>query len=362
MSKPILIGLSPNTDKTDVWLALKLLFQPMKWQKGKALAELEAILKKYFNLPHCYLVNAGRSALYLGLKSLNLNSGDEVLHQGFTCPVVPQAIIKAGAKPVAVEHHRNDFNLSVQDLARKITSRSRAVIIQHTFGQADDLEAIVKICGQHKLVLIEDCAHVLGAKYQGKPIGSFGDMTVLSFGRDKVISSVFGGALLSRKPLTMTDLSYPNKSWIAKQLLHPLIFSLAVPTYFYLGKLIIHLARKINLITLPLADLPVKLLPNALAQLVLHQWQKLGYLNRHRQKIAKVYAQAFHQPFNPEAIYLRYPLAVKDPVGLIKFAKTRHIWLGDWYDKKIVNLPTHIRMNFKDAARVIKIVKAYVIQ
>ena len=360
MSKPILIGLSPNTDKTDVWLALKLLLQPWRWQKGKALAELETILKKYFNLSHCYLVNAGRSALYLGLKSLNLHSGDEVLYQGFTCPVVPQAIIKADAKPIAVEHHRNDFNLSVQDLARKITARSRVVIIQHTFGQADDFEAIVKICGQHKLVLIEDCAHVLGAKYQGKPIGSFGDMTVLTFGRDKVISSVFGGALLSRKPLTLPGLTYPDKFWIAKQLLHPLIFSLAVPIYFSFGKFIIYLFRKLNLITLPLADLPVKLLPNALAELVLHQWSKLDRLNRHRQALAKAYAVAFKQPFNPRSIYLRYPLKVADPVGLIRYAKTKHIWLGDWYDKKIINLPTHIRMNLKDAAKVISIVKTYV--
>ena len=360
MPKPILICLSPNTDKTDTCLALKLLLQPWRWQKGDALVKLAAILKKYFNLPHCYLVNAGRSALYLGLKSLNLNSGDEVLHQGFTCPVVPQAIVKAGAKAVAVEHNKNDFNLSVQDLARKITFRSRAVIIQHTFGQADDLEAIVKICRRHQLVLIEDCAHALGAKYQGKPIGSFGDLTVLTFGRDKVISSVFGGALLSRQPLTLPELTYSDKLWIAKQLLHPLIFSVAVPTYFSLGKFIIYLFRKLNLITLPLVDLPVKLLPNALAELVLHQWQKLDRLNCHRREIAQVYSKAFHQPFNPEAIYLRFPLVVKDPAGLIKFAKTKHVWLGDWYDKKIINLPTHIRMNLTDATRVIKIVKAYV--
>jgi len=360
MPKPILIGLSPNTDKTDVWLAFQLLLHPWQWQKGEALAKLAAILKKYFNLPHCYLVNAGRSALYLGLKSLNLSSGDEVLYQGFTCTVVPQAIVKAGAKAVAVEHNKNDFNLSVQDLARKITFRSRAVIIQHTFGQADDLTNIQSLCHQHNLILIEDCAHVLGARYQGKPIGNFGDLTVLTFGRDKVISSVFGGALLSRQPLTLPELIYPDKLWIAKQLLHPLIFSVAVPTYFSLGKFIIYLFRKLNLITLPLVDLPVKLLPNALAELVLHQWQKLDRLNCHRREIAQVYSKAFHQPFNPEAIYLRFPLVVKDPAGLIKFAKTKHVWLGDWYDKKIINLPTHIRMNLTDATRVIKIVKAYV--
>lgn len=351
--------MSPNTDKTDVWLAFKLLLQPWKWQKGTALAKLAATLKNYFNLPYCYLVNSARSALYLGLKSLKLQAIDEVLYQGFTCSVVPQAIIKAGARPIAVKHNQNDFNLSVQDLARKITSRSRAVIIQYTFGQADDLGSILKICRQHKLVLIEDCAHSLGAKYQGKPIGSFGDLTVLSFGRDKIISSVFGGALLSYQPLTLPQLVYPDKLWIAKQLLHPLIFSVAVPTYFSIGKFIIYLFRKLNLITLPLADLPVQILPNALAVLVLHQWSKLDRLNRHRQEIAKVYAQGFIQKFNPQSIYLRFPLVVDNPTGLIRYAKTKHIWLGNWYDNQIVNLPTHPRMDLTDAARIVNLIKNY---
>jgi len=158
----------------------------------------------------------------------------------------------------------------------------------------------------------------------------------------------------------MPGLTYPDKFWIAKQLLHPLIFSVAVPTYFSFGKFIIYLFRKLNLITLPLTDLPVKLLPNALAELVLHQWQKLGHLNRHRQKIAKAYAVAFKQPFNSQSIYLRYPLKVADPVGLIRYAKTKHIWLGDWYDKKIVNLPTHSKMDLADADRIINLVKNYV--
>lgn len=360
MPKSILIGLSPNTDKTDTWLAFKLLLQPRRWQKGKALNKLSQQLTGYFKTQHCYLLNSARSALYLGLKSLNLKSTDEVLYQGFTCTVVPQAIVKSRARPVAVNHLKNSFNLDVDDLLKKITPRSKALIIQHTFGNPDDLARIKLICRNRRLILIEDCAHALGAKYQGKPVGSFGDLTVLSFGRDKVISSVFGGALLSRRPLTLPDLTYPSKFWIAKQLLHPLIFSIAVPTYFSLGKFIIYLFRKLNLITLPLVDLPVKLLPNALAELVLHQWQKLDRINQHRQKIAQIYAEAFHQPFNPKAIYLRYPLTVKDPVGLIKFAKTRHIWLGNWYDNQIVNLPTHSKLNLTDADRIVNLVKNYV--
>lgn len=359
MSKPILIGLSPNTNRTDVGLAVKLLFQPQLWQKGDALSNLKKYLSGYFKMPHCYLLNSARSALYLGLKSLNLKSTDEVLYQGFTCAIVPQVIIKSRVRPVPVNHLENSFNIDVDDLINKITPRSKAVIIQHTFGSPDNLTRIQKLCRQHRLVLIEDCAHAFGATYQGKPVGSFGDLTVLSFGRDKVISSVFGGALLSRLSLTLPALTYPDKHWIVKQLLHPLIFSVAVPTYFSIGKLIIYFFRKLNLITLPLADLPVKLLPNALAQLAWHQVQKLDLLNRHRRQIAKLYSIAFKKKFNPQSVYLRFPLKVADPIGLIRYAKTQHVFLGDWYDKKIVNLPTHSKLNLTDAQRIVKLVKNY---
>lgn len=350
MFKPILIGISPNTERGDVWLTLKLLCQPWRWQTGLALGRLATQIKKYFGFKHCYLVNAGRTALYLAVKSLNLKDGEEVIHLDFTCSVVPEAIKRAGGIPVAVA-----------DLTKpKITHRTKALIAQHTFGVPDDLAKLQTICRQYKLTLIEDCAHSLGAKYRGRPVGSFGDLTILSFGRDKVISSVFGGALLSKKPIALPELIRPGKVWIFKQLLHPLLMAVAVPSYFYGGKGLIWLARKLNLITLPLKNLPINLLPNALAELALYQWRKLEKLNRHRQTLARFYAVSLKQKFDPQGIYLRYPLAVKDPLQLIKAAKAKQMLLGNWYDFKIINLPTHIKINLADARRVIKFIKAYV--
>ena len=350
MLKPILIGISPNTQRDDVWLALKLLWQPWHWQAGPALGRLETEIKKYFRVKNCYLVNAGRTALYLAVKSLNLKAGEEVIHLDFTCSVVPEAIRLAGGTPVPVANLTKPI----------ITSRTKALIAQHTFGIPDDLTKLQAVCRQYRLVLIEDCAHSLGAKYLGKPVGSFGDLTILSFGRDKVISSVFGGALLSKKPIDLPQLSYPDRGWILKQLFHPLIMALAGPTYWFGGKLLIWLARKFKLITLPLKDLPAKLLPNALAELALKQWHKLDRLNRHRQTLARFYAQSLHQKFDPQGIYLRYPLSVKNPLQLIKAAKTKQILLGNWYDNRIVNLPTHIKINLADAVRVIQFIKIHV--
>ncbi|PIP52343.1 hypothetical protein COW80_01625 [Candidatus Beckwithbacteria bacterium CG22_combo_CG10-13_8_21_14_all_01_47_9] len=348
--KPILIGISPNAQADDIWLALKLLWQPWRWQTGSGLALLKAAISRKFPNRQVYLVNAGRTALLLALQSLKLKPGDEVIHLDFTCGVVPGAIRLAGGVPCPTA-----------DLTKPgITPRTKALICQHTFGIPDDLSRLQAICRQYKLTLIEDCAHSLGAKYRGKPVGSFGDMAILSFGRDKIISSVFGGALLSKKPLNLPELPCPNRGWIMKQLFHPVLMLAAVPTYFWLGKYLIYLARKLNLITLPLADLKPELLPNALAELALKQWGKLDRLNRHRQVLARFYAQSLHQKFDPQGIYLRYPLPVKNPLQLIKAAKTKHLLLGNWYDGRIINLPTHIKINLSDAARVIQFIKTYV--
>lgn len=348
MSKPILIGISPNTEADDVRLAFKLLFSPRSWHTGPGLAGLTAAINRLYPGYQVYLVNAGRTALYLGLKTLKLRPGDEVIHLDFTCAVVPEAIRKAGGTPVGVK-----------ELSKaKISAKTRAMIAQHTFGIPDDLERLTAVCRRQKLTLIEDLAHSLGAKYKGRPVGSFSDLTMLSFGRDKVISSVFGGALLSKKALDLPELTYPSRCWIAKQLFHPLIMAAAVPTYFWLGKYLIFLARKLNLITLPLNQLPEQLLPNALAELALNQWRKLDRFNRHRQKLARVYARELKQPFDPRGIYLRYPLAVSRPRAVLAGAKRNQLLLGNWYESKIVNLPTHIKINLNDARRVAEYVRS----
>ena len=198
MGKPILISISPNIDKSDVLISLKNLFTPKTWQQGKLTRNLSLRLQKQLRQDHCWLLNLGRNALQLGLEALELNSTDEVLCQAFTCVAVPNAIKFSGAKPVFVDIIKDGFNISISDLTKKITKNSKTLIIQHTFGNPDDIKTIQSICKKYNLILIEDCAHALGASYRHQPLGSFGDLTMLSFGRDKIISSVFGGALLTK--------------------------------------------------------------------------------------------------------------------------------------------------------------------
>lgn len=399
MPKPILISISPNTDLSDALAAFKTILNPVKWQEGQSIVQLSKKLSKLIDHKHAWLFNAGRNALKIGLQALDLASSDEVLCQAFTCVAVPNAIKWAGAKPIFVDTIKNGFNIDLTDLKSKITPNSKALVIQHTFGHPDDLIKIKKICRQHNLTLIEDCAHTIGVKYQNRPIGSFGDLTILSFGRDKAISSVFGGALLSSNPKLIkkinqayANLESPSKFWILKQLLHPLVMAIAKPFYFSFGKYLIFIYQKSGLLSWPVTQkekncqesMPAQKLPNALAILALQQLKKLKDTNQTRLKAVQSYQAIFKVPNFKSFPLLRFPLLVSNPQQLIKIAKKAKILLGDWYrpviapkgadlvkvgykkgtcpnaevsSQKVINLPTNI--STKQVNRVINTVKEH---
>jgi len=142
---PLSISLSPNTEKDDIKLAWKLLFQPAKWQKGKAIENLEETFKKYLGVKYTFSFNSGRSAMLAILASIGVQKGDEVLLQAFTCNAAVNPILTLGAKPVFVDIDET-LNLSPEDLEKKITDDSRIVVIQHTFGIPAEVEKIKEIC------------------------------------------------------------------------------------------------------------------------------------------------------------------------------------------------------------------------
>lgn len=144
--KPISISLSPNTERDDILLAFKLLFQPWKWQKGCQTPLLEEEFRKYLGVQYAYSFNSGRSALLAVLSALGGQKGDEILLQAFTCNAVPNPVLWAGLNPVYVDCREDDFNIDPVDLEKKITPKSRVVIVQHTFGLPADMDRIVEVC------------------------------------------------------------------------------------------------------------------------------------------------------------------------------------------------------------------------
>jgi len=410
--KPIFIALSPNTQKEDIILALKLLFSPKKWQRGKETKKLEKAFKSYFQSDYAVSFLSARTSLWAILNALGVKENDEILLQAYTCVVVPNAIISLGAKPVWVDINQETFNMDVDDFEKKITEKTKAVVVQYTFGQAAEIKKIIKIAKKYNLFVIEDCAQALGGEYQGKKLGTFGDVGFFSFGRDKIISSVFGGMVITNNKSVgeklnkiQNNFSFPTKSWIFQQLLHPIIFSIIIPVYsfFNLGKALHFLTYKANFLSRAVAEkekagkMPKLLfskMPNALSALALKQFKRLEEFNEKRIKIAAVYAKELKNPAielpkikkDCRHVFLRYAIKTRKPVELISFAQKRKIFLGDWYYpviapmgtdlKKVfywpgacpeaekasamsVNLPTHPRMTMEDVKRVVAVVKNF---
>jgi len=396
MSKLVSPNLLPTFSKDDYLLSLKTLFSPHKFFQTKAKKQVEDWFKNRYPPYQVVLALSGRSLLEVYLKSLNLPLGSQVLVQSLTCSVVPGAIIKAGLKPIFVDV-TNTFNMDIADLAKKTTPLSKVLIIQHSFGHPDNLEKIQSFCHQHKLILIEDCAHCLGVNYQGKPLGSFGHASFFSFGRDKVISSVWGGALLVKdksiyQKITNTKFVNKNIFWVSQQLLYPSIIFLVTNLYSFLslGKIIHFISQKSGLVTKAvsfrdknLINTPLYSFPNQLATLAHHQLNKLDRILEKRRSLAKSYAQVFDHKFYPQNGYLRYSLLVKDKSNFKNLLKKSNIIAGDWYyqpvipdinlakfgyilgscpqaefiSQSMINLPTNPSLNETDTNRLLSLIK-----
>lgn|SRR4030043_1232045 len=410
MNNLIAISLSPNTEKKDIFLALKLIFSPWKWLKGKKIEELEAAFRHYFKIKFAVSFKNGRSAEYAILKSMGVKNGDEVLIQAFTCVVVPNPILWLGAKPVYVDFEEESLNMDPRDLKKKITAKSKVIIVQHTFGKPAKIKQIMDIAKNNKLFLIEDCAHSLGAQTANKKLGTYGDAAFFSFGRDKVISSVFGGIAITNNNQIGQKLlkikqkaNFPSRFWVFQQLFHPIAFSFILSLYNFLGlgKVILFGLQKIGLLSRAVSPEEkmtqqpknfLTKLPNALASLALFQFQRLEEFNQKRRKISDVYRKRLVlqklKPLVrvPGEIDMRYTLISQEAGNLLEFAKKRGILLGDWYQqiidpkgvnlkkagyvwgscpaaekiaKNVINLPTYPRMKIKEAEKVVNLLKEY---
>lgn len=418
--RPISISLSPNVEKDDVKTALNLLIRPWLWSKGKGAKALEDNFKKYLRVKYAYSFNSGRSAFYAILKALDLERGSEVAFQAFTCNAVPNPILWANLEPLYIDCNTDDYNLSPEDLEAKVTLRQaqggnpKVVIVQHTFGLPANMEAIRSVCAKHNLILIEDCAHSLGGDYGGIPVGTHSKASFFSFGRDKVISSVYGGMavtnddkLAKKLAQLQKDFGMPSAFWTLQQILHPILLNyiiLPIYNFFDLGKLILvfsqitHILSKAVTLKEKEGGRPSyfpKALPNALAAMALNQFMKLEKFNFQRQRVANLYYEnlkgtKFELPKtfeNRKNIFLRF--TVKHPDAHVIMYEAWHkqnILLGDWYTtpiaphdtnlkdikyipgscknaeslaKKTINLPTHINISLKDASRIINFLKKF---
>ena len=353
-------SLSPNTEVDDVAVAWWRLFSPLSWKNGRDIGAVEAWFQNYFDAPRAVSFDSGRSALLALLASFGIHKGDEVIVQAFTCVAVPNAVIWSGAKPVFADIDAS-LNIDPLQLPKLLSSKTKAIIVQHTLGIAASMDKILAFAKKHKLLVIEDCAHSLGVLHNGKKIGTFGDAAFFSFGRDKVLSSVWGGMAIIHDQEDHKDamenlaqyqsrLAQPAATWIAQQLLHPILFSTIIPLYNSgIGKFLLVLLQKLHMLSFPVQPLELrgvqpmsaKRYPNALATLLMHQLPKLIKYSNNRAEIVSYYSSALKNKGFTFAKHegnvnlLRFPLLVKNPDLYKKRAKSHGILLGNWYSNVI---------------------------
>jgi dTDP-4-amino-4,6-dideoxygalactose transaminase len=163
-------------------------------------AQLESEFAAYIGVPYALACASGGYALHIALRSAGLAPGDPVLCNSFTLSPVPGAIHNAGGRPVLVEI-TEDLKIDIDDLRRKAAaSNARFFLLSHMRGHIADMDTVLEICQNHKLTLIEDCAHTLGARWKGQMSGTFGRVACFSSQTYKHMNSGEGGFLTTTDP------------------------------------------------------------------------------------------------------------------------------------------------------------------
>ncbi len=160
---------------------------------------LERELAAFLGASHAVGVNSGTDALHLPLVAAGIGPGDEVVVPAFTFFATGEAVSYTGATPVFADVDPSTFNLDPASLAKSITKRTKAVIAVHLFGQCAALDEISRICREKNLMLIEDCAQSIGADYDGRRAGSWGDFGGFSFYPTKNLAAAGDAGLITAK-------------------------------------------------------------------------------------------------------------------------------------------------------------------
>ena len=164
---------------------------------GPKIAGFEDALCRYIGCNYAVAVNSGTSALDIAVQTLNLPAGSEVITTPFTFVGTSNAILYNNLKPVFADIEKETRNINPEEVRKKITKNTKAIIYVDYAGQPCDIEELKEIADEHDLFLIEDACHAIGAEYKAQKIGTFADMTVFSFHPVKHITTGEGGTVVT---------------------------------------------------------------------------------------------------------------------------------------------------------------------
>ena len=342
---------APNETWKDAMLSLELMAAPWQWKNPDAdtLKKIENKLldslikdteehKKY----KIFFYLSGRAAIRNIIAALNLPSESQVIVQAFTCAAVPLPIIEAGGKPVYIDIEPQTYSMDTVDLQKKIRPDTKVIILQHTYGDTPaHRKEILKLAAEKNITVIEDLAHGW-VKNNLDGLNS----AILSFGRGKSLSSVFGGAIVTKDATLITAIEnstlpdYPTNYFIFRTLLYKPLTMLIKSTYdMGIGKLLHKILKSTDLLIPEITsqeksgkfdELFSKKYPYALMRLLEIQLDRLPRSETMRRRAVEIYS---HNETN--APLTRFPRQIPNRENTIKKMAKDNIFLGSWYNKPV---------------------------
>lgn len=327
---------SATLDIDDVRIAKGLLKDRGSWQDNSIIDRYQSSFAAWNGSRFAFAFMGGRVALSAAIHSLGLKPDDEVILPGYTCVVVPNAFNFEGIKIVYSDIELDTYGLDVSRLEKKITSKTKAVLLHHLYGLVcRDYAEIIEIARKHGLYIIEDCAQSTGASYEGKKVGYLGDVSFYSSEQSKVFTTIQGGVVCTNDEGLATRIAdyYENAPFPSQERTESLLWNVLINYYSFKvpgrwwKKDIAHLVLG-GKVLVSTTDEEIKgirpdyygcKMPPPIAALGLNQLRKMDHYNEERRKEAGKWdlwceENGYRKPMvksNSVPVFLRYPVLVE---------------------------------------------------
>jgi perosamine synthetase len=312
-----------------------------------------------------FLYFRGRVGLFAVLSALGVGEGDEVVLQAFTCVALPEAIMAAGAVPVYADIEPGGVNMDPSSLSTVVTTRTRAIIVQHTFGIPAALKEIMAVANAAGLPVVEDCCHAHYSTLDGCRVGHFGVAAFYSFEWGKPVVAGVGGAVVANMPLLRAELDRsfalfsepPGRVEAKLRLQYAMHRRLYRPSLYWTLRALYHLGSRAHLVTPSFNALPRHgsrspefswRMASSTVKHLRQQSEKPASeptirerTRRYDEMLPAGYRGRPSGPPLASTVFSRYPLLVDDKAGLIAAAQREGVELAGWYATPVHPLPLH---------------------
>ncbi len=372
----------------------------------EAIQKYEAAFADWLGTRFAFSFWKGRVALYAILKALGVGEDDSVILPGYTCVVVPAAVAYLGAKSNYVDINPHTYNIDPSKLDAALDKKTKALVIQHTYGIPAAVDELLNWAEKHGLPVIEDCCHALGCSIRGQKLGTFGVASFFSSQWNKPYTTGLGGIAVTNdeslaariREFQEAECVKPSRGeerlLMLQCLAHHWLFfprtaGLVTGLYRALSsKLLIGSSCPLDLTT-QMPEGYFKAMSPGQAKLGLREVEALDDNASHRKCISEVYRQALDQagwpspavPDDAEVAFVRYPVRVENKDQVLKKAPSSLVELGDWFDcpihpkkanpalfgyssgtcpeaeraaREVINLPTHTKVSDRTARRTVE--------